>query len=333
MIFTEPPQLLNYEQKPRRIGWELEFSKLGLDEISSIITELYGGNIDKANRYVYMINDTELGAFKVKIDTSILNQEKFKKYVKKVNFNLEDTSNEELENKFGDFLQKMLETVVPYEVVTPPLEIEKLPVLEKLREKMYLANAEGTKSAFTNAFAYHVNPEVYSLEAKENLDVLRAFLLLYHYLVEELEIDFTRKMTSFINPFTGKFAREILKDSYQPGWDQFIDDYYQHNPDRNRPLDFYPLFSFINREKVKGMENIGNVKERPTFHYRLPNSSIEKKDWTLANEWDYWVMVEKLASDKDLLNTLCHEYLEMQKRTILNFRENWIDFLKTEVYG
>ncbi len=332
MVFTTPPKLLNYEQKPRKFGWELEFSNLGLEEISSIIIKLYGGKIDKKNRYVYNIEDTSFGTFKVKIDTGILNQEKYKKFVKMANFNLENASNEELENKFGDFLQKLLETVVPYEVVTPPLELEKLPGLEKLREKMYLAHAEGTKSTFTNAFAYHINPEVFSLDAKENLDVLRAFLLLYHFLVDELEIDLTRKITSFINPFSRKYTREILDYNYHPGWEQFIDDYYQQNPDRNRPLDLYPLFSFVNREKVKSLDNLGNVKERPTFHYRLPNSSIEKKDWTLANDWDYWVKVEQLALDKDLLKKLCKEYLEMQKSKMLNFREKWIDFLKTKVY-
>ena len=40
---------------------------------------------------------------------------------------------------------------------------------------------------------------------------------------------------------------------------------------------------------------------RPAYHFRLADSRVDEPDWTLAFEWNRWVLVERVADDADLL--------------------------------
>ncbi len=189
-------------------------------------------------------------------------------------------------------------------------------------------HAEGTEAFLTNAFGTHINTELPDTETETILRYIRAFLLLYPWLLEAGDTDFARRMTSFINPYPAEYIALVLPPSYAPDLDTLIDDYHTLNPDRNRPLDMYPLFAALREDKIAQYTNLGSVKARKTFHYRLPNSRISDPNWTLAQEWNNWVVIEELASDPAKINAMSEDYLALKADTFIGFEQKWINKTK-----
>ncbi len=65
------------------------------------------------------------------------------------------------------------------------------------------------------------------------------------------------------------------------------------------------------------------MKPRETFHYRLPNSSVSRPGWTLAQEWNLWVVIEELADDPEKMVRMSEEYLALKKDTLIGFGGKW----------
>ena len=326
MQFNNPPVLHTRQGELRKVGFELEFANVDIEESIQIIQEVYGGTVEKEHRFSQKVVGTQLGDFSIKIDLKLLNEKSYKKILDKFNINLQDVQigDSNLEHKVESAMEGVVSKVIPYEITTPPLPITELERFEKLRQALHQHEAEGTKAFLTNAFATHINPEVPDTEPDTILNYLKAFLLLYPWLIKKRDIDIARRVTSFINPFPDKYAELIFQPSYKPDTDTLVEDYHQYNPDRNRPLDMYPLFAAIREDKVNTYHDLGNVKARKTFHYRLPNSLLSEPGWTLAEEWNTWVLIEELANDPQRLKEMCKEYLNLKKDTIIGFDHKWI---------
>lgn len=326
MQFKQPPVLHNEHGNLRTAGFELEFANVDIEKSIKIIQELYGGEVRKQHRFSQEVINTSLGNFTIKIDLKLLNEKSYQKPLNKFNINLKEVhlGKSDLENEVENILESIASTVIPYEITTPPVYITEIHQFDKLRLALHQHHAEDTKSFPTNAFATHINVEVPSTNPATLLNYLRAFLLLYPWLIEKCEIDLARRMTAFINPFPAKYVEMALNSGYQPDLDTLIDDYHQYNPDRNRPLDLYPLFAALRKEKVDSYADIGNVKARLTFHYRLPNSMISKPDWSLATEWNYWILIEELAHDTSKIEQMSHDYFSLKQDTFIGFENKWI---------
>ncbi|MCH8558436.1 MAG: amidoligase family protein [Balneolia bacterium] len=306
------PYKTNHEGKPRRMGVELEFSGLTLQEISESITELYGGTIAYKGRYISEIHTErfkEAGSFAVELDASLLKDGKMSGYLDKISMGKKDIA-----DKIEDIIADSAMDFVPMEIVSPPILISDLPELERLRASLQQQAVEGTRSSVFNAFGLHLNPELPSLDPSEVRDFLRAFILMYDWLEEHHDVDTTRHITPYIDPFPKKYARLIMQPNYEPDITTLIDDYLTHNPTRNRPLDMLPLFTFIDEDRVMAVVDDGLTSKRPTFHYRLPNCDISNPNWTLKEEWNRWVVVERIASNKDKLEKLTSSYLEFLEK-------------------
>jgi len=290
------------------MGVELEFSGLNLQEISETIVGLYGGEVEYKSKYISEVKTDrfkEAGRFKVELDASLLKDGKMAGYLDTLSLGKKDIA-----EKIEDIIADSAREFVPMEIVSPPILLTELPELEKLRISLQMQAVEGTRSSLLNAFGLHLNPDVPSLEASEIRDVLRAFILMYDWLEEHHDVDATRQITPYIDQFPKKYSRVIMQPDYEPDIHTLIDDYLIFNPTRNRPLDMLPFFTFINEEKVTRVIQDGLTTKRPTFHYRLPNCDISNPDWTLVKEWNNWVVVERIASNKDLLRRLTKSYLE-----------------------
>ncbi len=325
MDFKQPPVIYNKKGEIRKAGFELEFANVDIEESLKIIQELYGGEIQQKHRFNKEVKNTSLGDFNVMIDIRLLNEKSYQKLLEKFNVNLQDIQMGEntLEFEVESKLESIIRKIIPYEITSPPVPFTEIHQLDKLRQALFENHATGTKSSITNAFATHINIEIPAYDVNTVLRYMRAFFLMYPYIFEKSEIDFARRVSTFIAPFSSKYIEHVVSPSYKPDLETLIEDYHLYNPDRNRPLDMYPLFAFLRKEQVDTYQDIGKVNVRPTFHYRLPNSLINQESWSLATEWNGWVLIEELAHNEEKLQKMAKDYMELRKNTLLGFDNKW----------
>jgi hypothetical protein len=324
----KPPIATNSENKLRTVGFELEYSAIELQKSAQLIIEtLGGGTIEKINPYHYKIKETPFGNFSVILDFQFLLSQGLQKWLHDVK--LDKIIKTEIALALEEFVATLSQTVVPYEISTPPLPIDKLEVIENIKENFRIHGALGTDANPLYAFCFHINPQVHSFEVTEILDILRAFFLLYDYLVLWLQPDIIRRMSPYIDPFEDEYIEKILDISYVPDIHTFIKDYLLFNPTRNRALDLLPLLAFIDANQVYTSLADEKISARPTYHYRLPNSKVNENSWHTYEAWNSWVMVEKLAHDKQTLKAFSQEYLALLNDPLHLFvKDGWIQKMK-----
>lgn len=305
----------------RRLGVELEFAGLPLDTISALVAELYGGHVEVASRFVHRVRETCWGDFQVEIDTALLKEGVYARYLEKVGLDL-DLS--EYRDRIEDALARLAGTVVPHEIVTPPIPFSQVHRLEELRRRLQQVEARGTRFSFLYAFGLHLNPELPETDSELVLRHLRAFLLLWDWLVVAGEIDWSRRITPFINEFPADYRCLVSDPDYQPDAGRLLADYLRYNPTRNRALDLLPVLRELFGDRaVEGVSDAALVKARPAFHYRLPNCRIDEPDWTLAREWRGWVMVEWLAARPDVMADMGRAWLRHDPPTFASVDQAW----------
>jgi hypothetical protein len=317
MEFHMPPVLHNAHGELRKVGFELEYGGVDLDATAEIIIGLYEGKHHRVSNFLQEVRDTELGIFQLKMDARTLTEKSYEEVLERFGVDTKSQSVEELVEKFAS-------AIVPYELSAPPLPITQIHRIEELRKALYEKKARGTKSSIILAYATHINAEIPRRDVETVLNYLRAFMLLYPWLYDKAEIAIRRRLASYINPYPDEYVRLVLSPGYNPGMEQLIDDYHEFNPDRNRALDLYPLLSCLNAERIASKGDLGNVKPRPTFHYRLPNSLVDEPDWSIAKEWNQWNCVEILASQPDKIRAVSEDYLRVEGKMFMGFFNRWI---------
>ncbi|MDQ3072825.1 MAG: amidoligase family protein [Bacteroidota bacterium] len=293
MEFNLPKQIYTKEGKLRKAGFELEFGHLDLDAAVACIIELYGGEEVMENEFNRDIINTELGKFCLRADARALAGKTYAPTLEALGINPDNA-----------FLENMIKSVavlvVPNEVSMPPLPFTDIHKLDKLRELLFENKATDTRVSILNRYATHINIELPGLDPKTILNYLRAFFLLYQVLLKRSDIQFKRKVSGYIQPYPKNYIKRVLSTVYQPDMQQLMNDYHSFNPDRNRPLDLYPLFAFIDRERTDTFDGIGKANARPALHYRLPNSLVDEEGWSLAVEWNRWVYIDDLATSHEI---------------------------------
>jgi len=296
-----PPVMKTHVGAERRIGVEIEFSDLQLEHASSLLAQHFAGEVQPLNLYEHQVN-TALGNFKVEFDMT---------YLKQVGRNKAQTQ-EGIPAEPTDFTEWLLknisETLMPYEIITPPLPMSQLEQLESLVIKLRQAGAKGTKASLLSAYGMHFNPELPDTHVATVLAYLRAFLCLFDWIKVREQVDISRRMTTFIDPFPKAYVLHVLDENYQPDMAQFIDDYLDFNPTRNRALDMLPVLSFMDEDRVKSQLEDSRVGKRPALHYRLPNSAIAQPEWRILDAWEDWLEVEELVYDQVRLSDWCQHY-------------------------
>lgn len=325
MEFKIPSQKYNEKEKLRTVGFELEFANVNIEQSIDIIQKLYGGEVEEKHRFHKKVKGTELGDFTIEIDLKLLNEKSYQKHLARLNIDLQtyQVGENSLEFEVENAMESIASSLIPYEIITPPVPVTEVEKFEKLREALFENDAKGTKDFLTNAFATHINIETPANDVKTIRNYVKAFLLLYPWIFNQSEIDLARRVSTFIAPYPTKYAELVIGPAYQPDLETFIKDYHLYNPDRNRPLDMYPLLAHLRSDLINSFQNLGNVKSRPTFHYRLPNSLIDQPEWSLAKEWNYWVLIDDLANDEERLARMGREYLSVRQNTLLGFDNKW----------
>jgi hypothetical protein len=326
VAFASPCPLRNRRGEVRRVGVELEFAGIELREASEAVRAAYGGEVRQEHEHRYAVTVPALGEFDVTYDTSLLSQKKLDAIAGGLPLG------ETVKGAVESVLRRLGGGVLALEIGTPPIPADRLHELERLEAELRRRHAEGTKASLLYAFALHFNPEAPDPADPAYLThTLRAFFLLYDWLFRKAEVDWTRRLLPFINPFPESYARRVIDPNYAPDLRQFADDYVADNPTRNRPLDLLPLLAFndtelMNRPELEGQK----AKPRPTFHYRLPNSLIDHRDWSIAAEWDRWVLVERLAAQPELMRELAREYRDWDGSVLGYLEDRWVKHLDEE---
>lgn len=302
MSFLVLPKPCGPRGKPRRVGFEMEFVGLSVEEAVRVVEKVVSGPVSSPQRYTYEIENRELGTFKIEIDSQVLVQRTYREAMDKVGLHPKDSAaGEQMER----WLTKAALAVVPCEVVTPPLPREHFALTEELREALRLAGAKGTHESMLYAFGLHLNPEAPALDADTLCRYLQAYVLVEPQLREEVLIDLTRRVVPFVDPFPAPYRRRLADPHYRPNLPGLIADYLAANPTRNRSLDMLPLFAHVAPDAVRGQTQEDHlIKPRPAFHYRLPDCRIDDARWRIATEWNHWVRVERVAEEPRLLQAV-----------------------------
>lgn len=291
MTWKQPPRTRTPSGALRRVGVEIEFAGLDVMGAARAVHTAYGGRVVEVSRFIVDVLETRLGDFHVEMDAKFLTDRRYLDWLRTVGIVLDADETDAVE----DILEAVAAPFVPCEVVTPPVPLDRLPELNELRQVLRARRAQGTSASWKNAFGLHLNPELADYSAPSLLAHLRAFLASFEDLRAEMEVDLTRRIAPWVDPFPKAYARHIFQDEYRPSLTQLIEDYIDYNPTRNRPLDMLPAFAYLRPKVVAHRIDDELVKPRPTFHYRLPNSEIDDPSWSIEREWNRWVGVEELA--------------------------------------
>lgn len=328
--FLIPDVKISQSGNERRVGFELEVGNVTIKDVAHALHEVLGGTVEKISPYEFHIKGIEMGDLKIERDAHLLTSLKYREWLEELGVDFSPDSDAE---KIEQQVDKLSRGLIPCEIVTSPVPFSKFDQLQTLVNVLNDVGAEGTQESLRYAFGLHLNPELPSTEVDTLLAFVQAFLLMTDWIIEESGTDFSRRFfTKFIDPFPVKYVELLLDENYRPSMTQFIDDYLDHNPTRNRPLDMLPIFNEIDKDRLmKALpeEQRELVKGRPAFHYRLPDCRIGEKSWTIATEWNRWVIIEKLAENSELREKLILMWQKEYDSFALSHRKNWVKTLRS----
>jgi hypothetical protein len=323
--YEAPPRKRNDGGEIRRVGVELELGHLTLEKTLEVVHAAMGGEIVSKSRTEGAVCETPLGKFKVEVDSTPLKERAYLRPLEALGLDGDSATAQMLE----DSVLQVAREFVPIEVVTPPIPWDRLHELDRVWTLLRGAGVEDTRSSLLHAFGLHFNPEPPDFEVGTILDALRGFLLLEDWIALASDIDLSRLIAPYIRAFPESYRRKVLEPTYRPTWQEFVDDYVNDNPTRNRPLDLMPLIAHIGAPGLaERVEDWHLVKSRPTYHYRLPNSEVAQPGWTPAKDWNRWVQVERVAEDKALLRELSFAYLATSDLPLRMQRGDWADMVR-----
>ncbi len=309
--YLMPPWLTEPAGGPRRAGFEFELGNLPVIEAAHSLQENMGGELAINSPFQAVLSGTALGSLKIERDARLLSSGRYRKWLNQLGLDFAPGS---IGHEIETNIDSASSLLIPCEVITQPIEFDHLPHLDDLVATLRNVGAQGTQDSLIYAFGMHINPSLPARDADTLRRFLQAFLLLHDWIVDTAEIDLTRRFfTNFIDPFPMDYVQQVLREDYRPDLECFTGDYLRHNPTRNRALDMLPILAELDPERVAGAlkgEERFLVKGRPAFHYRLPDCKVNLPGWCVADAWNQWVYIEKLAANEPLLEELIGEWRE-----------------------
>lgn len=300
--FWRLPAPLRRDGAERRTGVEIEFAGLTEREAARVVKALWGGKVKPRSSHVIDVEHSEIGTVRIELDTAW---------------------KDKAESQFAEALLELSREVVPVEVVTEPLPTEALPKIERLIEALARAGALGTEDGLFLAFGLHLNTEVASEDAAFIVPVVRAFAFLEDWLRASDPPDLSRRVLPFIDPWPRSFVDRCAEDGAGWGLEDLCGSYLELIASRNHGLDLMPLLEHLFPERVVSVLPEGQAKGgRPTWHYRLPESGLGVEGWSVAYEWNRWVLVERVATDLPLLEALAKAWSQ-HRSSIPPLRSDW----------
>jgi hypothetical protein len=301
----------------RRVGVEIELSGMSFSDLVTRLSDYLGGEAG-ARAYYEIAVDTPDGAYLAELDSAPV------KALDDYDRSLPEPL-AQLRNGAKDLFEAAAERVVPLEVVTPALPFSRLSRVNGLCDHLREHGALGSRHAVYFAFGCQLNPELPAYDGDTLLAYMRAFAGLYPWLRERQQLDFSRKLTTYISPWPRPYLELLSDPAYHPPLEQLIIDHLEYNPTRNRALDLLPLWGHLRPDILWQCVDDQRIKARPTLHYRLPDCDLDNPEWSFAHVWNDWVAVEALAADEARLK----EFMTAFRRSLApgrdNGRRDWVE--------
>lgn len=262
--------------KTRRCGIEIEFSGIDEAHTAQIVAQTLGGLITQQGPHLFMIEDSDLGTICVELDT---------RYAKPGNTFLPEG------------VLDAARAVVPVEVITPPLSAEQMDRVLDLTEALKTAGGKGTSGSLFAGFGIHFNPEITGYDDPYMMRTVIAYGLLEPWLRRWRPLDVSRRLLPFVDPWPVHFTDALVEadDLDLPVLRQLV---HTHLNGRNYGLDLLPILHAHDPEAFAATFGKEASGARPAFHFRLPDCRLNEPDWSIADEWDRWWLVEALAADE-----------------------------------
>lgn len=274
----------------RRIGVEVEFSGLTEAETANTIAAFLGGAPVRKGHNYFLVEGSEIGDLEVYLDTAF--RQANPSGLRAISLDLS-------------------RDVVPVEIVTQPLDLAGIGRLDEVVRRLRDAGAEGSHAGIFLGYGVHFNVAVPSLDTPGLLPIMRAYALLEDWLRVAGMMDGTRRLMPFADPYPGGYVRRLFACPLDAGVERLIGIYLEETPTRNRGLDMLPVFRQIDEAAViAAVSGAESVSARPTFHYRLPDSRVDEPDWSIAYEWNRWVLIERIANDAGLTSRMIDAWLK-----------------------
>lgn len=314
--FALPARIHTGTGELRRVGVELEMSGLDIDRLATICSRYLQLPSQATSRYERTLRGDPAGDWRVELDFTLLRDMGREQRA-------ENDLGDELRTSVEELLKWVTNDVVPLELISPPLPMNRLGEFEGLIDLLRIAGAQGTSSSVMSAFGMQFNLDLPDLQTDTITAYLKAFTCLYDWLAQRARMNLTRRLTAFAGPFPPVYVKQLINPHYWPEQTQLIADYLLANPTRNRALDMLPLFKYLSAEQVQAATADPLIKARPALHYRLPDSLIDQPGWGLGGAWNDWLQVEALAADRSRLDACCSAYGQHLEQGLGRLLDSW----------
>ncbi|SNT23022.1 amidoligase family protein [Tropicimonas sediminicola] len=288
----------------RRVGVEIEFGGLSPEAAAACVADVLGGRPERLGPGNWWVSGGRHGDVKIYLDTAWRPSE--------------DSALARAGVELG-------RSVVPVEIVTEPLPQSALPEVGVLIGSLDEAGAEGTEAGLLRGYGLHLNIEL--ADPEEGADMARialAYGLLEGWLRHRDPLDTGRRMLPFVDPWPTSLTADLAAEWPDLDRQGLLEALHRHISSRNYGLDLLPAWASVAREDfTRWMPEDSSVTARPAYHYRLPDCRIGSPGWSLAYEWNRWVLIERLAADSRRLTALCHAWWLTREAPLVPDRGEW----------
>ena len=271
----------------RRVGVEIEFAGLSVEQAAAVLQQHWGGEIERAHERALQLKGSALGKIEVELDIALKRQ------------------------WTEDLAEQVLGDLIPVEVITDPLPQTALPQVEMLAAQLCSAGALGTREKLAYGFGIHFNVELPQDDGAALISTARAYGLCEDWLRAADPLDPARRVLPFVAPWPRPFVA-ALAGGVDWSLRELARACAQLAPSRQYGLDLLPALQHFCPDELAEVHPDHLKGGRPVFHYRLPETRLGEADWSLAYEWNRWCVIEHVATDPALLEGLSKDW------TVLN---------------
>lgn len=294
--FHAPPVPLTADGCPRRVGVEVEFIGLPVRAAVDALAAAFGGLVREEDAHAWHLEESAVGDLTVELDVQHVHPHRSQKHPLP-----------RLSPPASARLGSALSPFVPRELITAPLRLDELHLVDHAIGVLQQAGARGRGITPFGALGLHFNIALPDLGPQTLARLFKAFLVLEPQLRDETYRDV---VTRFFAPpvYPQAYVEKVLSPDYWPDEDMLAEDYLADNPTRRRSLDLLPLLLHRDPEGI-APRLTDKVGKREVLHYRLPLACVGEPGWSVAADWNRWVTVERLAADPAELDAACRRAL------------------------